>query len=92
MKGYRAYEGEGTVTVEDEIRALLVTDLGLRGSGEVASDFPLIDKGLLDSMGIFQLVGALEARFGFHVADEDIVAENFESIAAIARLVTSKEA
>jgi acyl carrier protein len=40
----------------------------------------LIESGIIDSLGIMQLVAYLEDTFTVKVKDEDIVPENFESI------------
>jgi acyl carrier protein len=40
----------------------------------------LIETGIIDSLGIMQLVAYLEGMFTVKVKDEDIVPENFESI------------
>jgi acyl carrier protein len=40
----------------------------------------LIETGIIDSLGIMQLVAYLEGTFTVKVKDEDIVPENFESI------------
>ena len=45
---------------------------------------------MLDSMGIFDLVTHLEQRYGVVIFDEELVPENFGTVAAIARLVESK--
>ena len=50
----------------------------------------LLDAGLIDSTGILELVGYLEAAFGIRVADADIVPENLDSIGRIAEYVASK--
>ncbi len=47
---------------------------------------------MLDSAGMAQLIGFVQETFGVEVGDDDLVAENFETVAAIARLVESKTA
>ena len=47
-------------------------------------------QGLLDSLAIEQLIAFLEARFGFTFSDEELVPENFESVAALAHFVDEK--
>jgi acyl carrier protein len=44
----------------------------------------LLSAGILDSLGILQVVAFIEDRFGFQVPDEDVVFENFVSIDALA--------
>lgn len=53
-------------------------------------DFPLVEEGLIDSIGIFRLVNFLETTFDFALDPQDISLANFGSIRAIARLVNSR--
>ncbi len=53
-------------------------------------DYPLLEKGVLDSMGIIQVVAFLEDEFGIEVDDAELVPENFETIGSIAELIDSK--
>ena len=56
----------------------------------VTDDLPLLDSGLMDSMGIFELVSALETECGVRIEDDELVPENFNSIDAITGLVEQK--
>ena len=56
---------------------------------EIPSDFALIENGVLDSLGLQQLVSFLEREFDVELDDDDLVPENFESINSIAKLVES---
>ena len=53
-------------------------------------DTELIQEGVIDSLGIFNLVSFLMERFGIEVESEDVVIENFETLDAIKALVQSK--
>jgi len=44
----------------------------------------LLSAGILDSLGILQMVAFIEERFGYQVPDEDVVFENFFSVKALA--------
>lgn len=57
---------------------------------ELFHDYLLIDKGLLTSVQVMELVMFIEDRFGITVGDEDIVEENFATLDYIAGLVESK--
>jgi acyl carrier protein len=50
----------------------------------------LLEAGLIDSVSIFNLIGFMEEQFAIAVSDEDVTLENFETPAAIARLVANK--
>jgi acyl carrier protein len=43
----------------------------------------LIEGGILDSLGILQIVVFIETTFNIHVADDDVVYENFHSLRTI---------
>lgn len=73
---------------EEAIRDFIVEEIGWDGDkGELDFDRPLIESGVIDSMGVFHLVSFLEDEFGVQVEDEDLVVENFQTINTIARLV-----
>ncbi len=47
--------------------------------------------GAVDSLGIEQLVEYVEEEFGVRLADEELLAENFENLSTLAALVESKQ-
>jgi len=50
-----------------------------------------LDKGIIDSTGILELVMFLENEFKIHVADEELLPENFDSIDRLARFIERKQ-
>lgn len=50
----------------------------------------LLDSGVIDSLGILDLVTFMEESFDIQASDEDLVPENFDSISALVRFVESK--
>ena len=56
----------------------------------VADDHPLLDTGLIDSLGIFELVTHIEQACGVTIEDEEVVPEHFGTINDIAALVEQK--
>jgi len=50
----------------------------------------LLEAGIVDSMGIQVLISYLEKTFSIKVQDDEIIPDNFESIAAIVNLVHVK--
>lgn len=76
---------------EDSIKRFIVNNLNFRGTADqLTSDYPLMEREAIDSMGIFQLVGFIEDEYGIEIVDEDLTPENFASIEAIASLVQRK--
>lgn len=54
---------------------------------EVGDDESFLASGVIDSLGIIQLVGLVESEIGTKVPDHDLVPENFDSIARVAAYV-----
>jgi acyl carrier protein len=54
-----------------------------------APDFPIVDAGLVDSLGLFKLISFIEEKFSVTIAPEDILIENFATINAAAALVSA---
>jgi acyl carrier protein len=54
-------------------------------------DTSLLDRGIVDSTGVLEVVAFLGREFGVEVADEDLVAENLDSIKRIAAYVARKK-
>ena len=57
---------------------------------QILPDDDLLSEGIIDSLGILQLVGFIEEKFNFQIADEDVVLENFLSISALNQFLQSK--
>jgi acyl carrier protein len=56
----------------------------------IEADSTLITNGLIDSMALLDLISALEDEFSMRFSNEEMIPENFDSVAAIARLVEAK--
>jgi acyl carrier protein len=51
---------------------------------------PLLEKGILDSTGVLELVGFIEENFAFSVEDEELLPDNLGSVDNIVRYVDRK--
>ena len=77
--------------VEDTVRRFITEELAHEGAGGgITDDYPLLERQVLDSLGLFQLVGFLESEYGVEIDDEELVPDNFGTIGDIAKLVESK--
>jgi acyl carrier protein len=58
-----------------------VTETFLFGDGaDLRDDDSFIEKGIIDSTGILQVVDFVEQEFGFQVREEDLLPENLDSV------------
>lgn len=76
--------------VEASVREFLREHAVVPQEDAIPGDASLLDSGLLDSAGLFELVSFLEERCGITIADEELLPENFETIDAIVAFVTPK--
>jgi acyl carrier protein len=76
--------------VENTVRRFITDELHFDGPATLSDDFPLIEGGVIDSLGIFQLVSFLENEFSIEILDEELVPEHLGTIRDIARLIESK--
>ena len=51
----------------------------------------LIESGVIDSLGILKLLEFLESKFSIHIADEELIPENFQSIESIESFISRKK-
>jgi acyl carrier protein len=81
------------MSVEEVVKEFITTEIVApsgREVGELGLDTSLFRTSVIDSFGLFALAAFLEDRFGIKVGDEDLVPENFDSIARIAHFVAAK--
>ncbi|HKI58696.1 MAG TPA: acyl carrier protein [Trueperaceae bacterium] len=75
---------EEQAAVEREVRSFLTDNFILDEDASDASALPgdasLTERGVLDSMGVLELIMFIEERYGFKVPDEDTVPENLDSV------------
>jgi acyl carrier protein len=57
---------------------------------ELREEDPLLESGIVDSLGILDVVAFIEAEFNVKVEDEDLTSENFQNIARMARYLDRK--
>ena len=79
-------------TLKDQIRDFVRDNLAApKGITSFTDEESLTGSGVIDSLGILRLVGFLEENFGVRVGDEEIAAENLQSVNVIEQFVLSKK-
>ena len=77
--------------LKSEIREFIVDNFLFGEGGEKLADGDsLVEGGVIDSMGVAELVAFVESRFGISVADDELVPDNLDSIARVAAFVERK--
>jgi acyl carrier protein len=77
--------------IEREIRAFLGETFPLAGDPDsVPAGGSLIELGVIDSTGVLEIVGFIEARFGFEIPIEEIAPEYLDTIDSITAYVGAR--
>ena len=73
------------------VREFVIENFLFGGDGEGLSDEDsFLDRGIIDSTGVLELVTFLEETFRIQIDDEELVPDNLDSIQRVARFVTDK--
>lgn len=76
----------------DEIRKYVVETFLFGQEADLTDDTSFLEKGILDSTGVLELVAHLETTYGIKVSDDELTPDNLDSINAICAYITRKRA
>jgi len=78
--------------MRDDIRAFIVENFLFGDAEPLSSDsISLLDTGIIDSVGVLELVAHLEGDLGLSVDDEDLIPENLDTIDNLVNFIARKQ-
>ncbi len=81
------------MSVESKVRNYILENyLFTNDESALDSNDSFLDKGILDSTGILEVIYFLEAEFSIKIRDEEMLPENLDSVARICDFVERKRA
>lgn len=81
---------EESLSIKRKIHDAVAEIAQRKGVMRISENQPLISSGIVDSLGVFLLVAALEDTFPVRIADEEIIPDNFQSVKEIEQFIISK--
>ena len=72
------------------IRVLLIEAGLLAANADIAESQSLFDAGVLDSLRLIDFVLTIESSYGIAVRSDELIPENFDSIASLCTYVAGK--
>jgi len=79
------------MSVEDKVRSYILENyLFTEDQSELSNEDSFLDKGIIDSTGILEVIFFLEEEFGISVDDEEMIPENLDSVNNIVKYINSK--
>lgn len=84
--------GENTlndsIDIEAKVRGYILENLLFSSDGsELPNDASLLDRGIIDSTGVLEIVLFLESEFGIAIKASEMLPENFDSVNNMVRFV-----
>lgn len=83
---------EQTDSIESKIRDFVSKTFPAARKQTIRATDEWLQSGLIDSLGILDLVQFLEKQFRIHISDEELLPENFQSLSAVVNFVWRKAA
>lgn len=79
-----------SAVIQADIRSFIVENFMLGNDSGFDVGESLLESGIIDSTGIMHVVAFLEERFGITIEDDDMVADNLESVLRMTRFVENR--
>lgn len=79
-----------TSSIEQRIHAFLLEKFPLARKTGIVRDTALLERGILDSLGILDVVSFLETEFSMVVSDDELLPENFQTLGTLSEFVMKR--
>jgi acyl carrier protein len=77
-------------TLAHEVRQFVIENFLFGEADGLSNSESFLDRGIIDSTGVLELVGFIETTYGIAVADEELVPANLDSVLQVASFVERK--
>jgi acyl carrier protein len=76
--------------ISDRIREFITAELMFEDTSATLSDDTPLLGGVIDSLGLMQLISFIEEEFDVAIDDAEVTADNFKTVADIEHLISEK--
>jgi acyl carrier protein len=73
------------------IREFILRNFYVPAETTLTDDASLLDRGVIDSTGVLELIAFLEDTFAIKVEDAEMIPENLDSIGSMTAFITRKK-
>jgi acyl carrier protein len=77
--------------MEQTIRTFLIARGWLGDDQELLGTDSLVEKGVIDSMAMMELISFIEQAYHIRIQDDEVMPENFDSLASITAYLKRKQ-
>ena len=78
--------------IREKLRAFILSNfLFTDDAAALANDDSFMDRGIIDSTGILEVIEFIGDEFHVTVADDELIPENFDSVSALSAFINAKQ-
>jgi len=81
---------KSTPSLKDHLSQFLLERFPQISPADLDQDKPMLTSGVLDSLGVLELVAFIEESYSIQLQDEDLVPENFDQLSALMAFVEQR--
>ncbi len=78
------------MSLKEQIRKFILENFILENPDDLVDDESMLEKGIIDSTGVLELVAFLESTYDIKVEDEELIPENLDSVKNIVAYLEKK--
>lgn len=80
------------IDIKEQVRAFVTSNFYVADPTALEDATSLLDRGIIDSTGVLEVIFFIEENFGIKVEDSEMLPDNLESIERIAEFICRKRA
>jgi acyl carrier protein len=77
--------------IKEQIRGFVMSNFYIADPAALDDDASLLDRGIIDSTGVLEVIGFIEDTFGIKVEDSEMLPDNLDTIGRIANFIARKQ-
>jgi acyl carrier protein len=78
--------------ITERLHSFVLEKFPLARKRQIKPQDKLLVTGIIDSLGVLDLVAFVEQNYGLTLSDDELSSENFESIASLSSFIAAKSA
>jgi acyl carrier protein len=76
--------------ISEEVRQFIVNDFLFGREAPFSNEDSFIEKGLIDSTGVLELIAFIEAKYNIGVLEEETIPDNLDSLRRLSTFIFGK--
>lgn len=77
--------------MKEEIKKFIISNYMKTKSAQIGDNDSFLEKGIIDSIGVIELVSFIQAKYGIKISPVDIIPENFDTLNNLERYIARKK-